>query len=90
MELIESMKDPVNRELEPLSFGEPAVDPTACTWAIAAATAAGLAVGAGVGWVNCHYHGCVQQADGIEVPQGVSALPVADLLGMRVQAAARA
>jgi hypothetical protein len=90
MELIESMEGPATRELAPLSFGAPVVDPTACTWAIAAACAAGFALGAGVGWVNCHYHGCVQQTDGIEVPEGVSGLPVSELLGMRDQAAARA
>ncbi|MEU5259433.1 hypothetical protein [Amycolatopsis sp. NPDC021455] len=89
MELIESVQDPEIPGLEPLSFGGQAVEPTACTWAIAAATAAGVIFGAGVGWVNCHYHGCVQQSDGIDVPDGVSGLPVAELLGMRDQAAAR-
>ncbi|MEU0530172.1 hypothetical protein [Amycolatopsis tolypomycina] len=90
MEVIEAMQDLANPGVEPLSFGAPAVDPTACTWAIAAATFAGFTVGAGVGWVNCHYHGCVQQADDVEVPEGVAGLPVAELLGMRNQAATQA
>ncbi|WP_410607953.1 hypothetical protein [Amycolatopsis sp. lyj-109] len=90
MEVIVSLQDPATPGLEPLSFGAQAVDPTACTWAIAAATFAGAVVGAGVGWANCHYHGCVQQSDELEVPEGVSGLPVGELLGMRDQAAGRA
>lgn len=90
MEVIKAMQDPATPGVAPLSFGAPAVDPTACTWAIAAACFVGATVGAGVGWVNCHYHGCVQQADDVEVPEGVSGLPVAELLGMRNQAATKA
>ncbi|MDX3187132.1 hypothetical protein PV458_01840 [Streptomyces sp. MN03-5084-2B] len=89
MELIEALPDPASRGLEPLSFGTPAVNPTACTWAIAAIAAAGLGAGAAVGWVNCHHHGCVREADDLEVPSGPSGLPVGELLGMRHEAASR-
>jgi hypothetical protein len=65
------------------------VDPTACTWAIAAATFFGAAVGAGVGWVNCHYHGCIQEVDDLEVPGSPSGVPVGELLGLRNEAASR-
>lgn len=89
MELIESMQDPAANGMEPLSFGTAAVEPTACTWAIFAATAVGAAVGAGVGWVNCHYHGCVQEVDDLEVPSAPSGVPVGELLGLRHEAASR-
>jgi len=89
MELIESMQDPAVRGMEPLSFGAVAVDPTACTWAVAAATAFGFAVGAGVGWLNCHHHGCVREADDLEVPSSPSGIPVGELLGLRHEAASR-
>lgn len=89
MELVESMGDPASHGMEPLSFGTPAADPTACTWAIAAATVFGAAVGAGVGWVNCHYHGCIQEVDDLEVPSAPSGIPVGELLGLRHEAASR-
>jgi len=88
MELTESMQDPAAHGMETLSFST-AVDPTACTWAITAAAAAGLAAGAAVGWVNCWHHGCVQEVDDLEVPAGPAGLPVGELLGMRHEAQSR-
>ena len=89
MDLIESMQDPASQGLEPLSFGAAAVEPVACTWAVVAATAIGAAVGAAVGWVNCHHHGCVQEVDDLEVPGTPSGVPVGELLGLRHEAASR-
>ncbi len=87
MERIESAASQLSTRVEPLSCQE-AAEPIACCWAVAAAGLAGAAIGAGVGWVQCHYHGCVHQAEDVPAAGAMAGMSVGDLLSVRHDAAA--